>query len=330
MFSSKKFPFRFTINLSRFLQARINVLLFRFLPYKISKKYLQSLGKLYYKLKKSEKNLIEKTIVHIFKSQYPANELNVLTDDIFKSIFSHYHEKLFMAYSNYSFLKKRFLSWVKVTGEEEFESLLARGKGVMLVTAHYGGVEWLPGALASRGYPVTMILRFQTQRLKRTLEKRSEEMKDLQLVDLDDGNVFFTAINALKNGRILITECDEFDAWKESKHVSLNFLGQQMNGDRTLDILRKHSGASVATVLMHREGGKKYTMKLKTMISDDSNTESVSKLTMESLSDTLNESPEQWYQWKALGEKLELDSDSHSDEDILGDIEPMEKDSISI
>ncbi|MBI9098093.1 MAG: lysophospholipid acyltransferase family protein [Spirochaetaceae bacterium] len=330
MFPGKKTPFSFTLNLSKFLQARLNVLIFRFLPFHTSRLYLLFLGKIYYKFKKNEYNLIEKTIRFIFEKQLTPKELHKTITDIFHGIIAHYHEKLFVAYSNYPLLKKRFLSWVNITGEKEFQTALEKGKGVILVTAHYGAVEWLPGVLAARGYPVTMILRFQTQKLKDSLVSRSSEMKDLHLVDLDEGNVFFTAVNALKSGRILITECDEFDAWRPSKHIPITFLNQQMDGDKTLDILRKHSGAAVTTALMHRNSRKRYTLKLKTLITDDADKRHVSKLTLGVLDEALHSNPEQWYQWKDLGEKLELDSKTKVDEEISDYINSVEKNTISL
>ncbi|HAK44792.1 MAG TPA: hypothetical protein DCO79_02570 [Spirochaeta sp.] len=296
----------FSLNLSKFLQAEINIFLFKIMPYRISQIYLHLLGKIYYRFKKNEKLLIEKTIHHIYNGRLAPNELKKLIEEVFKGIFTHYHEKLFVAYSNYTLLKKRFFSWVTITGEDEFKAALAGGKGILLVTAHYGAVEWLPGSLAARGYPVTMILRFQTRKLKRTTEKIALEMKDAEILDLNDGNVIFAAIEALKSGRILVTECDEFDTWRKSKKISVDFLGQTMQGDKTLDILRKRTGAAVATALMHRNGPKDYTLKLNTLDAEEAAANPLGKITMEILDEQLKESPEQWYQWKDFGEELGL------------------------
>jgi Kdo2-lipid IVA lauroyltransferase/acyltransferase len=330
MFPGKKTPLSFTLNLSKFLQARFNVLIFRFLPFHTSRLYLLFLGSVYYKFKKKEKVLIEKTIKHVFENQLDPAELHTLIKKIFSGIIAHYHEKLFVAYSNYPLLKKRFKTWVNVTGEKEFQDTLKKGKGIILVTGHYGAVEWLPGALGIRDYPVTMILRFQTQKLKDSLLARQTEMTNLHLVDLDEGNVFATAVNALKEGRIVITECDEFDAWRTSKNIPISLLNQNMDGDKTLDIMRKYSGASVVSALMHRDSRKKYTLKLKTLITEDSDKRSVSKLTLGVLDEALKDNPEQWYQWKDLGEKLKLDSKKKVDEELSDYIGSVEKNTISL
>lgn len=325
-----KAPKRGKLNLSKFLQAKINVLLFRILPFKTSGMYLQFLGKLYYKFKKKEKELIEDTIKYVYKGKISSEKLKTLIQEVFKGIFTHYHEKLFVGYSNYALLKKRFFSWVTITGEEEFKSALADGKGVLLVTAHYGAVEWLPGCLAARDYPVTMILRFQSQQLKRTIEKKALEMKDAEILDLNDGHVIFAAIEALKKGRILVTECDEFDIWRKSKKISVDFLGQTMQGDKTLDILSKRTGAAVATALMHRNNSKDYTLKLNTLTAEEASANPLGKTTMEILDKQLKESPEQWYQWKDFGKELKLDVKETSDQNDSGYVGTVEGEAISL
>ena len=304
MLQKIKFPLSRSLNLSKFLQARINVFIFKVFPYNISRDYLFILGILYYKFNKKEKILIERAITESFKSDKTPKEIKTLTHKIFRGIMSHYHEKLIIAYANYKFVKKRFLTWVDTEGEDEFKELIEKGKGILLVTGHYGAVEWLPGSLTARGYPVSMSVRFQTKELKKSLEARAKKMKHLQLLDVDEGNVFFTAINALKSGRILITECDEFKAWKVSKKLPVNFLNHDMFGDKALDVLKRYAGANVASVLMHRNSRFHYTMKLKTMIDDPSDKRSVSQVTLENLDKALKESPEQWYQWRDLGKKL--------------------------
>ncbi|MBB6479724.1 lysophospholipid acyltransferase family protein [Spirochaeta isovalerica] len=298
----------FTLSLSKFLQARLNVLIFRFLPFHTSRLYLLFLGKIYYNLKKKEKSHIKNTLTYVYKDSRTPEELNRIIRETFRGIIAHYHEKLFIAYNYLPNTLKFLRKSVNLTGEEDFKAALDKGKGVILVTAHYGAVEALPGALAVRGYPVTMILRFQTQRLKESLNRRAEPL-GLELMDLDEGNVFMQAVNALKKGRILITECDEFDSWRTSKNNPVSFLGKEFDGDRTLEILRKRSGSAVATALMHREGQKKFTMNLKTLITEEDDNRSVSQAALSVLDEAIHKTPYQWYQWADFGEKLEAEEE---------------------
>ena len=97
-------------------------------------------------------------------------------------------------------------SQVRFAGKEHLQAALEQGKGVILVTGHFGAVEILPGSLVMNGFPTSMICRFQTNRLRESLGWRAESI-GLNLLDADNGNVILTAMKALKAGQILITEC---------------------------------------------------------------------------------------------------------------------------
>jgi len=323
------FPWKFSLNLSKFCQARINVFLFRFLPFCLSRWYLSWLGKVYYLFKRREKELIQYTIRYVLGGDLEPRSLRTLIKDTFRGIIDHYHEKLFVAYSNFPRLLKFLKNRVELNGEAQLQEILARGQGLILVTGHYGAVEFLPGALAVRGYPVTMICRFQTNRLRESLKQRAEAV-GLQLVDSDEGNVFLAAVKALKSGRILITECDEFDEWRPSKEHQVTFLSYRLDGDRTLDLLRKRSGAAVITGLMQRNGGKKYTLNLTPVFTDPADPEMAGKACLRVLENSIAATPAQWYQWKKLGQMLDLNPEVQDDHQTSGYLAPELEVSVSI
>jgi lauroyl/myristoyl acyltransferase len=215
------------------------------------------------------------------------------------------------------FLRNR----IKLNGEEELQEILAQGRGVILVTGHYGAVEFLPGALSVRGYPATMICRFQTNRLRESLQERAEAV-GLQLVDPEDGNVFVAAVKALKSGRILITECDEFDEWRPAAGNTVSFLNSSLTGDKTLDILQKRSGAPVVAALMQRDGRKRYTMHLTPVLNTPAEGEAPGKACLKVLEASIQASPAHWYQWKKFGQMLDLTPEALNDYQESGHLAP--------
>jgi KDO2-lipid IV(A) lauroyltransferase len=315
------FPPKFSLSLSKFCQAPVNAWLFRFLPFRVSRWYLAFLGRIYYWLKKTEKNLIQRTIHHIYGACLDPCSLTVLGRKVFKGIIDHYHEKLFLAYSNFSRLLRFLKHRITLEGEEELQELVRQGRGAIVVTGHYGAVEFLPGALAVRGYPVSMICRFQTNRLRVSLKKRAEAV-GLELIDADDGKVFLAAIKALKSGRLLITECDEFDEWRTGDGRQVDFLKCRLAGDRTLELLHKRSGAAVAMALMQREGRKRYTLKLSRVAPEAAGPSwDPSPACLRVLEAAMAKTPEQWYQWKKFGQMLNLQpevKDAHPETGYLG------------
>jgi Kdo2-lipid IVA lauroyltransferase/acyltransferase len=315
------FPWNFSLNLSKFCQAKLNVFLFRFLPFWASRWYLLQIGKIYYYFKRHEKALIQAAIKQVFGGYLEPHPLKILIKNAFQGIIDHYHEKLFVAYSNFPRLLRFLRNRVKLNGEEELQAILAEGRGTILVTGHYGAVEFLPGALAVRGYPVTMICRFQTNRLRESLGQRAEAV-GLQLVDADDGNVFLAAVRALKSGRILITECDEFDEWRPAQGCNVTFLNCPLTGDRTLDILRKRSGAPVVTALMKRNGKKSYTLNLTPVLNNPSEGEAAGKACLKVLEASIEAAPAHWYQWKKFGQMLDLKPEAQHDHQESGYLAP--------
>ena len=304
MFSPRFRLPKFSLSLSKFLQMQLNNFLFRFLPFSISRYYLVALGRLFYLLNWTERALIRKTIVHVFKRRVPAPTLDEKIQAAFKGIFDHYHEKLFVGYSNFPKLLKFLRSKIRFAGEEQLQAALEDGNGVILVTGHFGAVEFLPGALALNGYPTSMICRFQTTRLRESMGQRAEAV-GLHLIDADEGNIILSAMKALKQGRILITECDEFDEWRPDPHRDVYFLNSRLPSDRTLDLLRKRSGAQVITALMERHGKNQYTCNLTPVGNGDFPAHlPIHEQCLSVLETAVEKHPEQWYQWKKFGKMI--------------------------
>ena len=310
-------------SLSRFLQLKLNVFLFRFLPFSISRWYIATLGKLYYLLNWQEKKLIRSTISHVFKGRLPARALKVKIREAFQGIFDHYHEKLFVGYSNFNnlleFLRKR----IHFQGSEALQEALARGKGVILVTGHYGAVELLPGALAVNDYPTAMICRFQTTRLRVTMSQRAQRV-GLDLIDAAEGNIILAAMKALKQGRILITECDEFDEWRPDPNRDSSFLNCKLTSDRTLELLQKRSGAPVVSAVVQREGQRTYTCNLAPVPVPGSSPVNIplSEQCLKVLETSVAAHPEQWYQWKKFGKMVQPQFEVRHDHQESGYLAP--------
>jgi KDO2-lipid IV(A) lauroyltransferase len=311
------------LGLSKFLQLRLNTCLFRLLPFAISRWYIANLGKLYYLLNWHERSLIRKTIRQVFKGRIPAKVLKTTIKETFAGIFDHYHEKLFMAYSNFPRLVDFLKTKIHFQGEPELREALAGGKGIILVTGHYGAVEFLPGALAARNYPASMICRFQTQRLKVSLSQRAE-YGSLELIDADEGSIILAAIRALKEGRILITECDEFDEWRPDPSRDSHFLGCKLTSDRTLELLQKRSGARVMSALVKREGKKTYTCNFTPVPVPGSIPVNMplSEQCLRILETSVAAHPEQWYQWKKFAKMMKSQSEVKHDRQESGYLAP--------
>ena len=286
------------LSLSKFLQTNLNNLLLRFLPFAISRCYVAVWGRIYYLVNRQEKALVREAVIQVFHGKMSARELQRKIRGVFRGIFDHYHEKLFVGFSNFPKLITLFRNRVHFQGREMLQQALAAGRGVILVTGHFGALELLPGALAVQGFPTSMICRFKSTHLREAQGRRAARL-GVDLIDADKGKSFFAAVKALKEGRILITECDEFEAWRPDPQRETHFLSHKLAADRTLELLHRRSGAPVVAVLVNRDGQQRYTCHL-TAVSQGAAPVNMplSEQCLKVLETSVQKRPEQWYQWK--------------------------------
>ncbi len=310
------------LSLSQLLQTSLNNLLFQFLPFTISRFYVGVWGRIYYLLNWPERVLIREAITRVFHGKMPAANLQKIIAEVFGGIFDHYHEKLFIGFSKFSKVLDIFRNQVHFQGREMLQQALAAGHGIILVTGHYGALELLPGALAVNGFPTSMICRFKTTRLRSAQGRRAARL-GVDLIDTDKGKSFFTAVKALKAGRILITECDEFEAWRPDCQREIHFLGHKLGADRTLDLLHRRSGAPVIAALVSRDGQQRYTCHLTALNQGAASVNmTVSEQCLKVLETSVQSHPEQWYQWKNFAMLIKTQGGIGNDHQASGYLAP--------
>ncbi len=67
-------------------------------------------------------------------------------------------------------------------GLSAIEQGIAKGKGVLLVTGHFGGIEFIPTYLAARNYPVTILVKFSSNHLRKISNETGRQSWDLKLL----------------------------------------------------------------------------------------------------------------------------------------------------
>lgn len=285
-------------------------MLLRCLPLRLGRAYVGLLGRAYFFFNRTERDEIKRNLSAVIRRMPRTDPIDLVFRRTFHGVFSHYHEKLFTAYANYYKVCRFIKNRVVLEGQDLLDHALAQGRGAILVTAHFGAVEFLPTSLALNGYKVTMVVRFRTERLKRALSQRAARL-GITLLDASEGEgVIFSACQSLRANQILITECDEFAAWRPNWHRQTSFLGCYCPLDRTLDTLQRRYNSPVIMGLVCRSSNYRYGLKLHSL--NGSNHEplntSISQRALETLQWYIYLAPEQWYQWKQvrliLGTKL--------------------------
>lgn len=300
------------INLSSFLQWRLNIFMCKMLGWHITHSYINFLGKLYFFFSWKENYKIKKSVKDVFSERKHSSEISSITRDVFKGIFSHYYEKFFNAYSTDKTLQNFVETQMEGEGLEAIDNGLARGKGILLITGHFGGVELIPAFLVfgPRKYPVTIVAKFKTKEL-RDISIRRANRSSVKIIDADNTpNIMKAICQDLRNNRIVITQCDEIDEWKPCRKNRIFYLGKLVNLDKTINILSKRCNASVVFGVMHRKGQHRYTfvatsleeMAEKYYRSIDT---SIGEVVLKFMERYIYNHPQEWYQWKKYS-KLDL------------------------
>jgi lauroyl/myristoyl acyltransferase len=296
------------ISLSKFFQLRFNVFLYLTFGWNIAKIYIFLFGRLYFFLNSRENGCIKNAISEVIGYKDREANIRVIMKKVLNGILSHYYEKLFIAFEEpekaTKFLKNNIISDDLIV---LYRSLL-KGNGVIVVTGHYGAIEYIPTMLAVNNFTTSMIAKFKTELLRKKVFSQAKKY-NIRLIDAEKtGNVIRAAIKELKENRILITECDEIEEWRASVKEKTSFLGKKTCLDRTINVIQKRTGAEVVFAIIHRYSLSRYKLIMYTyedmlkMLYGISSSSSVGEAVLKFLEQFIYYHPEQWYQWEKYTE----------------------------
>lgn len=288
--------------LSGFLQSRLNAALFGWYPPGVLQSYVRLLGRFYLAQRPREREQCVRALRDTLSENRRGRVCDAgLERRVLDGLFDHYFEKLLTAYWGFARMRKLLLTRVEMVHQDVLDQALQQGRGAILATAHFGAVEFLPAALAFRGYPVTMVVRFKTPQLKRTLEDLAGRAS-LELIDAEEGGVMGKALGALRRGRAFITELDEIESWKPSPLKVMNLFGRRVQLDRGVELLQRRTGAPTLLGLMERVGRRNYHLVLET---PQEHHAAPTKLgpdaqLLKRLEHYVYDHPDHWYIWRDL------------------------------
>jgi Kdo2-lipid IVA lauroyltransferase/acyltransferase len=284
--------------LSVFLQSEMNLFLYRMFGWNTAKIMVFFLGWLHFLLNFQDRRRITEAVHQVVGCGMPIRKFARLLSSVFKGILSHYYEKLYIAFEQAPKATKFLKTAIEADGLDLLREKMKSGKGIIVVTGHYGAIEYIPTFLAVSGFPVSMIAKFKTEQLRKKVFRQAE-IYGIRLLDAGSGmDILRTAVKELKENRIVVTECDEMEEWRPSSKQFISFLGRRTGLDRTINALNKRTGAEVVFALIHRHSLAKYRFIAHPVKSEGQDNRSVGSELLRMLEWYILKYPEQWYQWK--------------------------------
>jgi lauroyl/myristoyl acyltransferase len=265
------------------------------LPRAVCYGYLQLLGKLYYLTNRRERHLIAQNIRDMLGDRDPAYVKGIVRQT-FKGIFAHYYEKMFSAFRGVKSIRKLIYRQFTIRNRHLIDEALAQKRGLILVTAHWGAVEFIPWVLGLLGYPISVVVECTTRRLEQALREKTKYADCELITGSSNVSVFYRALRSLKNNRLLMTECDEVDAWRRRKDRTIDLFGRKLFFDNTLDVMARRTGSPVVGVFLKRVSRSRYTLICEPVGTAERG--ETAKQALELWQKYVTMHPEQWYQWK--------------------------------
>ena len=279
-------------SLSRFLQTVFPGLV-RTAPPETSRELMMAAGMLYFAVNPGERTKIERGIEDLCGPGLRSQEVKKV---VFRNILEHYFEKLLVASRPLEFVRSFVLDRVACANLGDLDEALARGRGAIAVTAHWGAIELIPPALGLRGYPVSIVMETKTPRLREALERAIAGTSVELIIGSRGDRVLSRIFDALARGRVLVTQVDEVDAWRRRPSRTISILGNKLFFDHSLDFIAKRSRAPTVGLSCRRLGGLRYALRCRILAPDPELT-NVAEKALRAWEELLLEAPEQWYEW---------------------------------
>jgi len=179
---------------------------------------------------------------------------------------------------------------------------LARGRGVILATAHVGNWDVSGRALHKTGRPVHLVMAREPNETTQEYSRATREQAGMHVI-FSDSSVFsaFNMIRALRKNEILAIQIDRGNGEPNSSTERVGFFGTEAPFQEGPFQLARLSGAPVVPVVTLRRGRRHYEIVLGEPRWVDRNvagdTERALRQTVEFFERTIRENPEQWFRF---------------------------------
>ncbi len=155
------------------------------------------------------------------------------------------------------------LSRVEVEGVDHLKAAAAMGRGVLLLTAHFGNWELLAASHVHSGYPLSVVVRPLDSAVLNRLVSRFRERGDVELIP--KRHALRGVREALGRGWMVGILLDQNASRREG--VFVPFFGEPASTSKSLALLALSSGAPVVPVFIQREAGGRHRVTIDPAVS---------------------------------------------------------------
>ena len=218
------------------------------LPYGLVLSTGRILGKLYYYIAAKRRNRATRQMMR------SLNISKVEADSLARKMFDNIGKNFVEILRTPKLTKENYQDFITINHLERFEDALAKGHGVVLLTAHIGNWEWLGAALAYAGLPLSSVIKRQPNDQHTRLLNEYREMVGMEIFSRGTTELVGAA-KALKKGRVLAFLADQ-DAGPGGAFI--DFLGIPASTPLGPAVFAKRFKSPIVPVFMLRDKNGKH------------------------------------------------------------------------
>ncbi|HQP91135.1 MAG TPA: lysophospholipid acyltransferase family protein [Candidatus Omnitrophota bacterium] len=203
------------------------------------------LGFIGYKLALRHKKIAIDSLTLAFGKEKSAKEIEQICRECFNTMAGAAVEFfMFMRYP------ERMRKYVEIEGKEHLDKALAKGKGVVAVSAHFGSFPLLLSRLSLEGYKVNSVLRrMRDAGLDELFKKKRDKMKVGSVYTQPRKECVNDSLRVLRNNEVLFVQLDQNFG---SGGIFVNFFGQKAATATGPIIFSMRTGAAIVPLFIYR------------------------------------------------------------------------------
>ncbi len=153
--------------------------------------------------------------------------------------------------------KEELCARIEIKGGERLREALARDKGVLAISAHFGNFTMIGPRLVAQGYDFSVVIKLPQERRFASLQKKYCDRAGIRLIPARPRRQSVVQIiKALRRNEIVLMIPDEF----KTTGVEVNFLGQRVPAPKGPVTIARRTGASVLPIFMVRDSRDRLTL----------------------------------------------------------------------
>ncbi len=151
---------------------------------------------------------------------------------------------------------ERIRKFVEIEGLENLDKALAKGRGVVAISAHFGSFPLLLSRLSMEGYKVnTMLRHMRDKNLDKLFEKKRDNMKVGSIYTQPRQECVNDSLRVLRNNEVLFVQLDQNFG---TAGVFVDFFGVKAATATGPIIFSRRTGAPIVPMFIYRVNGPRH------------------------------------------------------------------------